>query len=189
MNADTWNSGLCDSEKRTLLDIAHDTLAWVADGSEAPFNFGHFTLTDRLKQSCGAFVTLRLEGDLCGCVGSLELREPLYRSVHENTTKSATEDSRFSPLGSYQLESLDVHISILGPRTAIENIQLFHPGRHGILMISRQRRALFLPEVAGEHGWTREETVRHLCRKAGLPLDVWKREATFELFTTDAFGD
>jgi AmmeMemoRadiSam system protein A len=189
VNADNWNSGLCETERNTLLDVAYGTLAWVADTSEVPFNFNRFTLTNRLKQICGTFVTLRLGSLLCGCVGSLEDREPLYRSVHENTFKSATEDPRFSPLGVNELESLDVHISILGPRVPVESIQSFHPGLHGILMIARQRRAVFLPEVAGEQGWTREETARHLCRKAGLTLDAWERDATFELFGTDAFGD
>lgn len=56
-------------------------------------------------------------------------------------------------------------------------------------MIAVQRHALFLPEVAGEKGWTGEETVRPLCRKAEFPLDVWEREGTFELPATDAFGD
>ena len=122
-------------------------------------------------------------------MGALEAREPLYVSVHANARKAATEDPRFAPLTADELELLGIHISILSPRIPVEGIEQFHPGEHGILMFARNRRAVFLPEVAGEQGWTGEETARHLCLKAGLPLDAWKNDATFELFRTDAFGD
>lgn len=189
MNVDSWNSGLCESERAALLDIAYDTLAWVVDNAPVPFIFHRYALTEALKQKRGTFVTLRLAGVLRGCVGSLEAHESLYLSVHTNALKSATEDPRFILLTEDELELLDVQISILSPRFTVEGIEQFHPGEHGILMVARKRRAVFLPEVAGEQGWTGEETARHLCLKAGLPLDAWQSDATFELFRTDAFGD
>ena len=115
MNADYWNSGLWDADRKTFLDIPHDTLSWPQAAPKIHSVSTLITIKDALEQPCGIFATLRAGGNLCGCVGSLEVHEPLYRSVHENTIKAATEDPWFSLLGSHQLESLEVHITILSP--------------------------------------------------------------------------
>jgi len=62
-------------------------------------------------------------------------------------------------------------------------------GRHGLLISDGARRGLLLPQVPVENGWDRETFLEQTCRKAGLPLDAWRKGATIEAFTAEVFGD
>ncbi len=60
--------------------------------------------------------------------------------------------------------------------------------RHGIVLTKSGRRAVFLPEVAGEQGWDKGTTLGYLSRKAGLPTDAWKSGSQFEIFTSQKYS-
>ena len=105
---------------------------------------------------------------------------------------SACRDSRFvyNPVKADELEELDIEISYLTPMKRVKETDEIVVGRHGLLMSMGGRRGVLLPQVAYERGWTREEFLGQTCRKAGLPLDAWKRaEAEIYSFEAEVFGE
>lgn len=180
----TWDPGLTESEKATLFQIAEDTLLWCTSGSRSPFSFEKYNLTDTLKKRFGTFVTLKINNDLRGCIGTLEAIEELYKSVHHNTINAALRDWRFSPVTSEELPHIKIHISILSPIKDINSIDEFILGEHGIILIKGPFHAVFLPEVAVEQKWTKEQTLNHLSLKAGMRPNDWQVGARFKVFSS-----
>lgn len=184
-----WTPGLTDAEKATLFALAKDTLAWCVNGAagalnkkKGPFPVESYTITPRLKANTATFVTLKIRGDLRGCIGSLSPVEPLYLSVHHNAVNAAMHDPRFSPVKSAELPDITVDVSILSPIRDIPNLDAFKLGQHGIVLGKGLARAVFLPEVAAEQGWTKAETLAHLSQKAGLSADAWRAGAQIQVF-------
>ena len=137
-----------------------------------------------LKTPCGAFVTLRRDGELRGCIGRFDASEPLYGVVQQMAIAAATEDPRFPPVKAGELAGLEIEISVLTPMRRISSVDEFELGKHGIYMKSGNRSGTFLPQVAAETGWSREEFLGHCARdKAGLGWDGWK---TAELYVYEA---
>ncbi|MDO9542363.1 MAG: AmmeMemoRadiSam system protein A, partial [Kiritimatiellia bacterium] len=128
------------------------------------------------------FVTLKIKGELRGCIGSLTPAEPLYMSVHHNAINAALHDYRFRPVSKEELTAISLDVSILSPIRGIPSLDEFKLGQQGIILEKGMSRAVFLPEVAVEQKWTREETLTHLALKAGLERDAWKSGARFNVF-------
>jgi AmmeMemoRadiSam system protein A len=141
-----------------------------------------------LRAPAGAFVTLKTGGNLRGCIGTIEPREPLYQAVLDNGDNAARHDPRFRPVQASELPRLEVEVSVLTPTRPIATWEEFQVGVHGIILSKGGLRAVFLPEVAVEQGWTREEALSHLARKAGLPADAWREGASFAVFTSTKLG-
>lgn len=182
MSASEWDPGLSGSERAELLKIARDTLVWCTAERDERFDFAEYKLSARLCEKYATFVTLHQAGDLRGCIGSLEPVAELYRSVHDNTINAALRDFRFQPVSCNEVESIHIAVSILSPFEAIAGPDEFVPGKHGIVMEKGMHRAVFLPEVATEQGWTREDTLTHLSSKAGLRPDAWQEGCRFMVF-------
>lgn len=144
-------------------------------------------LPEALRRTAGAFVTLWKAGELRGCVGYVLPRYPLYRAVFENGIHAARDDPRFSPVRPEELSDLEIEVNVLTPPQPIDSVRDFRVGEEGILLQRGRHRAVFLPEVATEQGWDREQTLRHLAVKAGLPPDGWRRDAQFEVFTSQTY--
>ncbi len=167
---------LTAAEKATLLKLARATLeSYVREGKRPSVNEKEYPLTPALKAKCGVFVTLKKHGRLRGCIGHIMGRLPLYEGVIENAINAAAEDPRFPPVRPDELKDIDIEVSVLTPFREVSGPQDFIPGKHGIYIQKGFRSAVFLPQVATEQGWDRAETLRHLCMKAGLPPDEWKR--------------
>jgi uncharacterized protein (TIGR00296 family) len=94
------------------------------------------------------------------------------------------EDRRFQPVTAAELPKIEIHISLLSPVTEIASLDGFVIGEHGIIVQKGRRRAVYLPEVAPEQGWTKEQTLSHLSMKAGLSRDAWREGATFKVFSS-----
>lgn len=184
----TWTPGLTEAEKTTLLAIAWDSLSWCAQGRTGDFPMDDYNLTPELKTTLATFVTLKRKGDLRGCIGSLEAVEPLYLSVHHNAVNAAKHDPRFPPVRAEEVAGLTLDISVLSPLSDISGPGEFKVGRHGVILSKSGYRAVFLPEVALEQKWTREETLSFLSCKAGLPADAWKSGARFKVFESYALS-
>lgn len=171
-------------ERRLLLKLAHEAIAAAAEGrkfvSEAP--------SAHLSEPRGAFTTLYLHGELRGCVGYATAIAPLYRTVAETAQAAAFDDPRFPALQVEEVPALEVSLSILSPLRPIDPDDI-ETGRHGLVVGLANQRGLLLPQVPVEHGWDRLTFLEQTCRKAGLPLDAWKRGATVEAFTAEVFGD
>ena len=180
----SWSPELSNAEKATLFTIARETLTWCTNKLTTPFDFSGYTLTDKLKQEMATFVTLKQHGQLRGCIGSLEPVTALYDSVHDNTVNAALRDNRFRQVTAEEASDLDIHVSILSPVREVPSVDDFILGEHGIIIQRGAQRAVFLPEVATEQGWSKEETLAHLCMKAGMPSDAWKTDTRFSIFSS-----
>ena len=183
-----WSPGLDDDEKNTLFAIAEDTLAWCIGGRRGSFSFETYDLTDKLKTETATFVTLKLQGQLRGCIGSLNPVAPLYRSIHDNAINAAVNDHRFRPVTGSELPRLDLHLSVLSPIREIASLDDFKLGEHGIIIEKGRARAVFLPEVAVEQNWDKDETLKHLGAKAGLPAGAWKEGTRYQVFSSVALS-
>ncbi len=137
----------------------------------------------------GAFVTLRKNGDLRGCIGYPDADRPLVDVVEHCAVSAAVSDPRFEPLTPHELEEIEVEISVLGPIEPVADIADVEIGRHGLIVAHGRRRGLLLPQVALEWNWDREEFAAHTCRKAGLPSDAWRKGATLYRFEAEVFGE
>jgi hypothetical protein len=132
----------------------------------------------------GAFVTLRNGGTLRGCIGYVAPIKPTWEAVLDNAAAAAVRDPRFPPVSVRDLPLLEVEVSVLTEPAPIADWRAFEPGRDGIVLEKNGRRAVFLPEVATQQGWGREETLTRLAVKAGLPPDAWREGAKFAVFTS-----
>ena len=179
-----WSPNLTDSEKAVLFKIAEDTLSWCVLRPGDRFSFEGYALTPALKREMATFVTLKIGDRLRGCIGSLAPVAPLYRSVHDNVLNAALRDFRFQPVSPKELDRLDVHISLLSPIVELPSLDDFRIGEHGIIIEKGTARAVYLPEVAVEQNWTKEETLSSLSQKAGLPADAWRQGANFKVFSS-----
>ena len=192
-------------QRRTLLRIAHEAILSVLEpqrSSEAP------ALPAGLSEPRGVFTTLYLSSDLRGdlhrqsprqspreshrelrgCVGYALPIVPLYRAVAETARAAAFDDSRFLPVTKEEARELEVSLSVLSRLFPI-HAEAVEVGRHGLLISDGARRGLLLPQVPTEYGWDRETFLEQTCRKAGLPLDAWRKAATIEAFTAEVFSD
>lgn len=139
----------------------------------------------------GVFVTLYKDGRLRGCIGCHASRVSLCRIVPYMAVRSACADPRFGPLKLSELDEVTIEINVyLTPLIPVGGPEAFKPGEHGIQIVKGHRSATYLPKVASEQGWSREETLRHLCRKAGLPDDAWRGDdVEFYVYKTQCFEE
>jgi len=167
---------LTAEEKRELFRIARAAVEAAVSKKPRP---ELSPLTDVLAQRRGVFVTLKIHGQLRGCIGYIEAVKPLYLAVAEMAREAAVGDPRFPPVSERELSSLEYEISVLTPKREISDPSEFIVGRHGIIVERDGRGGVFLPQVAPEQGWDREQTLTYLClHKAGLPGDAWKDKRT-----------
>lgn len=128
-----------------------------------------------LAEHYGAFVTLKREGRLRGCIGNVSAAGPLAETIERMAQAAAFEDPRFPPLTADELPEVDIEISILGPITPCPDPQQVEVGRHGLIVRRGFHSGLLLPQVAVEWGWDRETFLDQTCVKAGLPRGCWKK--------------
>ena len=167
---------LSDEEKKILKDIAYKSIKDSLDGKRvAEANSSFFTLHSSFKEKCGAFVSLHKQGRLRGCIGHFGEDVPLYEIVAEMARAAAFEDPRFQPLSRDELDDIDIEISVLTPMRRIQSLDEFELHKHGIYIRKGYRSGTFLPQVADEVNWTKEEFVGHCSQdKAGLGWDGWR---------------
>lgn len=181
---------LSESEKKTLLRIARQSIEAVVGGM-LPLMVE--VESDALKAPCGAFVTLHNSGRLRGCIGQFEAEGPLFKTVEAMAVSAAMRDPRFlsDPVTVAELSRIDIEISVLSPLEKLDNPLDIELGKHGIYIRGEYGSGCFLPQVATETGWSKEEFLGHCCAgKAGLKPDAWKDPSTEVLrFTAEVFGE
>jgi len=174
----------------TLLTVAREAVTAVLNGRRpAPIE----NPDERLTGHQGCFVTLKTHGQLRGCIGQFTADRPLIEVVQDRAVASATQDPRFvhNRLQPEELDDLRIEISVLSPLQRIANPLDIELGVHGILIQRGGFGGCFLPQVATETGWTKEEFLGTCCsHKAGLPHDAWKDPATeVHTFTADIISE
>jgi AmmeMemoRadiSam system protein A len=167
------NEVLTDEDKRQLKEIALQSIKDSLDGK--PIADFQTSLSSPLTSKCGAFVSLHEYGHLRGCIGHFGEDIPLHEIVAEMARAAAFEDPRFSPVRREELDDIDIEISVLTPMRRIKNLDEFELHRHGIYIRKGYRSGTFLPQVADEVDWTKEEFVGHCSQdKAGLGWNGWR---------------
>jgi len=144
-----------------------------------------------LNKKQGAFVTLHKQGELRGCIGNLIGTQPLYLTVRDMAIQAAVADPRFLPLELAELKDIEIEISVLSELEKIDNPDLIELGKHGVLIRKGLRSGVFLPQVATETGWSKEEFLNNLCaHKAGLSPDCWRDgSAEIYIFSAEVFNE
>ena len=178
-----------ESQKQILLKTARDTVRAVITGASLPKPQSD---DPELNAPCGCFVTLKNKDQLRGCIGQFTSESPLIQLVVEMAKASATGDPRFfaDRITETELEKLDIEISVLSPLKQTDDPLSLQLGIDGIYIKKGSRSGCFLPQVASETGWSREEFLSYCCaHKAGLQADAWKDPDTeVYLFTAEVFG-
>ena len=186
-NLDESDEGLSLDDKRELMHIARTTVESVVRGEKAP-NFQ--TESKDLLDKRGAFVTLKIDGRLRGCIGYIIPVKSLFLTVQEVAESAATQDPRFSPVTPEELPRLEYEISALSPLKKIDDTEEIVVGKHGIIIRRGYSQGLLLPQVAAEYGWDRQTFLEHTCNKAGLPSQAWKHPDTeISIFSAEVFDE
>jgi|SRR5215212_1261067 len=179
---------LTNPQRRLLLRIARESIASVFDGRRPPRDY---ELDEDLKRPSGVFVTLNSrDGELRGCIGSIQPIAPLHEAVSSSAIHAAFHDPRFPPLMADELPSTHIEISVMGPIEPVENLDEIVVGRDGLIVRRGGNAGLLLPQVATDHGWDRDTFLSHTCIKAGLPPTAWRSGGCrIERFAAEVFSE
>ena len=174
---------LSEEDKKTLLKLSRETLeSYIYNGERPQIDTSGFS--DALKTEAGAFVTLKKDGKLRGCIGRFMPSQPLWEVVVDMTIAAATEDPRFPKVTPDEVPQIKIEISVLTPLKRIYSIDEVIVGKHGIYCRKGWQSGTLLPQVATEQNWDAKTFVEYCCKyKAGLNKDCWKDA---ELYTYEA---
>jgi MEMO1 family protein len=186
VNPPSTATSLNDMEKKSLLVFARKTIYQRLTTKMVPLSRN---LPARMLLHQGAFVTLKKNGELRGCIGHMSSDYELGKTVGAMASYAAFKDSRFPPVQESELNHIEIEISILSPMKPIRTSEEIVLGRDGVLMTKGFTSAVFLPQVATENNWNRNEMLDNLCLKAGLSRSCWKRDAEFKVFQADIFSE
>jgi AmmeMemoRadiSam system protein A len=179
-------SELSDEDRRALLASARQAIFETLTSMNVP---DLSPAVGRLAEPAGAFVTLRRNGRLRGCIGRTDAAHSLVEIVAQCAITASLRDSRFGPLSIEEMAGLEIEISVISELWpgSPEQIQ---PGVHGIVVSRGASRGLLLPQVAIERGWSVTQFLEAACQKAGLEADAWRDPGTKLLtFTADVFSE
>ncbi len=176
---------LTRAEQQTLLVLARRTLAAVATGKQRGPLLGGLMLTDRLRRKQGVFVALLKPpllglfgghpgGRLRACAGHLAPLKPLYEAVIFDVRRGGKFDPRFSPVEEAELDDITIELSVVTTPRRVRSSEQIVIGQHGIELRKGKQMATFLPYFPVSMGWDRRQTLRKLCKKAGIDGDAWK---------------
>lgn len=182
---------LTANEKNILLDVARRSIEYgLQHACPLPLNAQDYS--DALQQLRATFVTLHLQQQLRGCIGTLNAYQPLINDVAEHAFAAAFRDPRFEPVSAREAPQLDIHISILTPATPMtftseeDLLRQLKPGVDGLILESGHHRGTFLPSV-----WEQlpqpEKFLQHLKLKAGLVAGYWDNTIKVSRYTTVSF--
>jgi AmmeMemoRadiSam system protein A len=179
---------LSQQQRRLLLSIARKSIEFALSGGRLELDVED---DPRLIEPSGVFVSLHtLEGDLRGCIGSIQPVAPLARAVATSAVNAATRDPRFRPLRADELDAVQIEISVMSPIVPVASLEEIVVGRDGLIISRGTVAGLLLPQVASSYGWDRETFLRHTCMKAGLEPDAWQRPGCrIERFSAEVFSD
>lgn len=174
-----------------MLGIALDSIVSGLESGK-PLRLSPRALPDSLAELRACFVTLEQEGELRGCIGSLEPRTTLGEDISHNAWAAAFRDPRFKPLQAGEIDTLTIQVSVLGRTEAIDFdseadlIRQLRPGVDGLILQDRNARGTFLPSV-----WKSlpdpVQFLSHLKLKAGLPVDYWSASLQMWRYATESF--
>ncbi len=184
---------LSEINRQKLLGLAHESIEYGLKHRQVmPINLEDYD--QPLRDSKATFVTLNINHQLRGCIGTLQAYRPLVVDCVEHAYAAAFEDRRFNPLSYEEYSELSCHISILGVpeligcTSEIDLIQKLRPGMDGLILEEGSRRGTFLPSV-WESLPDPKQFLRHLKAKAGLPASYWSDSLQVSRYCVESFAD
>ncbi len=184
-------NGLCEEERILLHRVAREAIEHGLETGR-PLRVDTQRYPAPLREPRATFVTLKRDGQLRGCIGTLEAIRPLVDDVAHNAYAAAFGDPRFPPLQSAELDGLEIHISVLSPATPMQFdseqdlLRQLRPGVDGLVLEDGYHRGTFLPAVWESLPEPRA-FLQHLKLKAGLPADYWSDTIRVSRYTTETF--
>ena len=175
-------------QRKKLLKIARESIeTYLKTGKKMLSNETDLALNKKM----GAFVTLNEHGQLRGCIGNLVGGTPLYLTVLDMAVEAAVGDPRFPALSLSELKDVGIEISVLSPLTRVSSAEKIELGIDGVLVRRGSQSGVFLPQVATETGWSKEEFLNQLCaQKAGLAANAWKdKDTELYVFKAEVFSE
>jgi AmmeMemoRadiSam system protein A len=188
VSSNDLDAPLTEKQQEILIKLARETIElYLKNGERIQFE----PQDERLKVKQGAFVTLRKQGNLRGCIGHIVPMEPLSDTIIDIAIASATEDPRFRRVTPDEMKDIDIEISVLSIPRRVKSADEIEMGKHGVIVGRGMRKGVFLPQVADETGWDKVTFLQHLCAdKAGLPKDAWKdKDTEIDIFTAQVFEE
>lgn len=173
---------LSESDRTTVLVIARAAIVAAANDQPPP-TLNLDSLSPALHEPHATFITLNMGHELRGCVGGLYASQPLALDVQEHARSAALHDPRFPPVEPAEVPQLHIEVSVLTPPEPVlptspeELLRLLRPNIDGVILVSGQRRATFLPQV-----WeTVPDPVKFLTmlsEKMGASPNAWRLPTT-----------
>ena len=179
---------LTEQNKNLLLEIARESITSGLQNNQ-PLKINKNDHPQQLQQNAATFVTLNINHQLRGCIGTLSAHQPLIHDVAEHAFAAAFRDPRFPPLSDHEAPLLDIHISILTPAEPIifsseeDLINKIEPGIDGLILESGNHKGTFLPSV-WESLPKPDDFIAHLKLKAGLPKNFWGNDIRISRYRT-----
>jgi hypothetical protein len=168
-------------EKQSLLLLGREAMECGVLGKKLP-PIDQNLLTPSLLEHGASFVTLTVNTELRGCIGTLEAYQPLAEDVREHAIAAALEDPRFPPVDQSELNRISLEISRLTAPLPLEYssgddlLKKLRPHVDGVILRDEYRRATFLPQV-----WEKipdpVEFLEHLCQKMGAHPNTWRTKS------------
>ncbi|MFH1187500.1 MAG: AmmeMemoRadiSam system protein A [bacterium] len=179
---------LNNKEQNIALQIARQSIAAIFDNKDYQPQVKDYPI---FKTKRGVFVTLRKDGGLRGCIGTFDESKPLAQTIQEMAVSAAFADPRFNQLSAAELDEIKIEISVLSPMENIDDPGMIETGKHGVYVQKGSKGGVYLPQVASEEGWNREQFLSHLCEhKAGIGRDSWRDgSAQIYIFTAQVFQE
>jgi AmmeMemoRadiSam system protein A len=173
-------------QKTFLLNLARRTInfhlekgGYLKEKSDDPL----------LLEKRGAFVTLKVDDELRGCIGYPLPHKSLLETIIDCAVAAATQDFRFASIKKEESSRLNIEISVLTLPKRVKDAREIKIGKHGIILSKGPHKGLLLPQVPVEWEWDLETYLNHGCLKAGLAEDEWKKGATIEIFSAQVFSE
>ena len=171
---------LSDSDGFFLVKTARTAVTeFLSTGNRIKLESEH---EKKFSFNSGVFVTLNNADGLRGCIGFPMPDKKLSNGIIDAAIAAATEDPRFSPVKTNELNDIVFEVTVLTPPVEItvtdpmEYLEKIKVGRDGLIIRNSFSSGLLLPQVPVEYGWNVEEFLQHTCEKAGLARDTWKNE-------------
>ena len=179
---------LTDHDRETLLDIAKQSITSGLKTNH-PLMIDINNYPQHLQQNAATFVTLNINHQLRGCIGTLTAYQPLVKDVSDHAFAAAFQDSRFPPVTQQEEPLLDIHISILTPAESLDFtseedlLNRIQPGIDGLILEYDTHKGTFLPSV-WESLTEPKEFIEHLKLKAGLSKSFWDKNIKISRYKT-----
>jgi AmmeMemoRadiSam system protein A len=177
-----------EAEKKLMLKLAHNAIAHGLENHQMmPVPS---ISSDNLQKSKPCFITLYLNGQLRGCIGSLKAHRPLIEDIIHHAHAAAFGDPRFFPLTKEEFENIKIHVALLSERETIQFdseadlIRKLRPHIDGLILTENGKTGTFLPAV-WESLPDPKQFLNQLKVKAGLKEDYWSNTIKVERYTAE----